>query len=147
MENIFENFTMTILKINKSIQKLKQSEMREYGLKGVHVMCLYYLAERGKLTSSELIKLTYEDKVAISRALKQLADNGCVVCETKKYNAEVCLTEKGIVIANGVIEKINEAVKAVAARFGEDERKFFHNSLNAVADNLQKYCQEVTAND
>ena len=41
MEKIFENFTVNILKLNKLVNKIKQFEMEEYGLKAIHVMCGY----------------------------------------------------------------------------------------------------------
>ena len=60
MEKIFENFTVSVLKLNKLVQRIKQFEMREYKLKSVHVMCVYYLNEhREGLTASELMSLTY----------------------------------------------------------------------------------------
>ena len=45
MDKIFEHFTITILKLNKLVQKIKIYEMQEYGLKAIHVMCGYYLME------------------------------------------------------------------------------------------------------
>ena len=75
MEKIFEHFTISILKLNKLVQKIKQYEMQEYDLKAIHVMCGYYLNEHPEgLTSSELVKLTLEDKAAISRELKYNQD-------------------------------------------------------------------------
>ena len=79
MDKIFEHFTITILKLNKLVQKIKLYEMQEYGLKAIHVMCGYYLMENPDgLTASELVKLTLEDKAAISRALKTLQEKGFV---------------------------------------------------------------------
>ena len=40
MEKVFENFAVVIMKLNKLIQRIKQFEMREYGLKAIHVMSL-----------------------------------------------------------------------------------------------------------
>ena len=62
MEKIFENFTVNILKLNKLVNKIKQFEMEEYGLKAIHVMCGYYLYENPNgLTASELAKLAIEE--------------------------------------------------------------------------------------
>ena len=39
MEKIFENFTINILKLNKLVNRIKQYEMKEFGLRAIHVMC------------------------------------------------------------------------------------------------------------
>ena len=46
----FENFTFLINKIYRDIQKIKLFELKKYGLKGSHMMCLYHLGrEKEKL--------------------------------------------------------------------------------------------------
>ena len=148
MEKIFENFTISVLKLNKLVQRVKQFEMREYKLKSVHVMCVYYLNEhREGLTASELMRLTYEDKAAISRALRQLLDNGYVKYDVKKYNSVITLTEAGVRIADYVSFKADKAVKAGSADFSEEERVFFYKSLTQITENLKKYYEELIKNN
>lgn len=140
MENIFENFTITILKLNKLVQKIKNYEMQEYGLKTIHVMCGYYLKNHPEgLTASELTKLTLEDKAAISRALKTLQEKGFVSYDPNKYSAVIRLTEDGKKFAAAVCEKAEKAVEAVSYRFTDDERISFYKALGTIADNLEKY--------
>ena len=43
MEERFKTFTVLISKISRNIKKIKNQEMAEYGLRSVHVTCLYYL--------------------------------------------------------------------------------------------------------
>ena len=70
MDDVFERFTMTILTMSKLVQKIKSLEMHKFGLKAVHVMCLYHLRARPEgLTASELCRRTLDDKAAISRAV------------------------------------------------------------------------------
>ncbi len=62
MEDLFAKFTISILKLNKIVQKIKTYEMKKFGLSSVHVMCLYALNYRREgLTSSELVNTTLED--------------------------------------------------------------------------------------
>ncbi len=144
MENVFENFTVTVMKINKTVQKIKQVEMQRYNLKSIHVMCIYYLSERKQgLTASELMRLTYEDKSALSRALKQLRNDGYVVYDVDSYNAVITLTDKGKQIATDVISKIDKAVLFASADFTDEQRDFFYRSLSAICDNIQKYYEKV----
>ncbi|MDE7167866.1 MAG: DUF4364 family protein [Clostridia bacterium] len=145
MEKIFENFTISVLKLNRLVQRIKQYEMREYKLKSVHVMCVYYLNEhREGLTASELMRLTYEDKAAISRALRQLLDNGYVKYDVKKYNSLITLTEEGLKVADYITRKSDKAVKAGSAEFSEEERVFFYKSLAQITDNLKNYYEELS---
>lgn len=148
MEKIFENFTISVLKLYRLVQRIKHYEMREYDLKGIHVMCVYYLNERREgLTASELMRLTFEDKAAISRALKELAEKGYVEYDAKKYNANILLTEKGTKVAEYVLLKAEKAVKAGSADFSEEEREFFYRSLASIAENLRKYYEELIKKD
>lgn len=140
MENIFENFTITILKLNKLVHKIKNYEMQEYGLKTIHVMCGYYLKNHTEgLTASELSKLTLEDKAAISRALKTLHEKGFVSYDPNKYNSVIRLTDAGKEFAEELCRKAAKAVEAGSYDFTENERLSFYKALGAIADNLETY--------
>lgn len=140
MENIFENFTITILKLNKLVQKIKNFEMQEYGLKTIHVMCGYYLQNHPQgLTASELVSLTLEDKAAISRALKALQEKGFVKYDPNKYNSVIRLTDEGSLFASAVCRKATRAVEAGSYDFTEEERIAFYKALGTIAENLEAY--------
>ena len=145
MENIFENFTITILKLNKLVHKIKNFEMQEYDLKTIHVMCVYYLnCNPQGLTASELTKLTLEDKAAISRALKLLQEKGYANYDLNKYNAEIHLTDEGKKLALEICEKADKAVGAGSYKFTDEERNSFYTQLKTIADNLQEYYNNLT---
>ena len=147
MEKIFENFTITILRLNKLVQKIKNHEMQEYGLKTIHVMCVYYLDIRPDgLTASELTKLTLEDKAAISRALKVLREKGYVNYDPKKYNADICLTQEGKKLASFICKKADLAVSAGSYDFNEEQRNSFYSELKTIADNLDNYYNKLICN-
>ena len=140
MENIFENFTITILKLNKLVQKIKNFEMREYGLKTIHVMCMYYLNTNPEgLTASELTRLTLEDKAAISRALKVLQEKGYVNYDSNKYNANIRLTDQGKEFASIIGQKAERAVSAGSYDFTEEQRNSFYSQLKTIAEHLEQY--------
>ena len=144
MEKIFENFTITVLKLNKLVNKIKTYEMKEYGLKAIHVMCVYYLNEHPEgLKAAELSKLTLEDKAAISRGLALLRGKGYVSYDPDGYNADIKLTEAGKRIAKGITEKSEKAVNAGAV-FSDSERETFYKSLQVIADNLKNYYEKLS---
>lgn len=144
MENIFENFTITILKLNKLVQKIKNFEMQEYDLKTIHVMCVYYLNNNPEgLTASELTKLTLEDKGAISRALKVLQEKGYASYDPNKYNADIHLTNEGRQLAATICKKADLAVSAGSYDFTDAQRNSFYIELKTIADNLEKYYNKL----
>lgn len=145
MDKIFENFTVTVFKLYKLINKIKAHEMKEYDLKSVHVMCGYYLTEYPDgLTASELSKLTTEDKAAISRALAVMRERGLVEYDPDTYNANITLTYSGKVFAAAVLEKADRAVKAGSADMTDAERDAFYANLGSIAKNLKAYYDEIS---
>ena len=111
----FEIFVMAITEIYKSIQKIKVQEMADMGLKGTHVMCLFFLQEHPEgLTSAELSSLCCEDKAAISRVVKELSSLHYIVYEEKKYRSKITLTESGLQVCQHMNEKIVKAVDMAA---------------------------------
>ncbi len=148
MENVFEKFTASVIRLGKLIQKIKVYEMRGYGLKAVHVMCVYYLGEsEDGLTASELVKLTYEDKAAISRAIDALEERGAVITDAKTHGSVIRLTESGKMLAAAISQKTNLAVQACNAHFNENEKEFFYGSLEKITENITKYYENLLNKD
>ncbi len=144
MEKIFENFTITVMKLNKLVNKIKAHEMKEYGLKAIHVMCIYYLNENSQgLRAAELVKLTLEDKAAVSRGLALLRDKGYVSYDPDKYNAVIRLTDEGKKLADFITDRSEKAVNAGSAVLSEEERVQFYKSLHCIADNLKAYYEQI----
>ena len=76
MDHRFETFSLSILELNRYLQKIKELEMKQFGLKASHTMCLYYLGQHPEgLTATQLTELCKEDKAAVSRCLSQLSSS------------------------------------------------------------------------
>ncbi len=145
MDERFKNFTITILKLNKLIQKIKLHEVEEYGLKAIHVMCIYELAVNRKgLTATELVKLTLEDKGAVSRALALLRDKNYVCYGEKKYNSLIRLTEEGGKVAEVINVKAEQAVRAAGGDLSENDREIMYSSLWNISDRLKDYYEKIS---
>ena len=140
----FENFTVSILKLNKLIHKIKLYEMEEYDLRAIHVMCIYYLNSNPDITATELAKLTLEDKAAISRALKMLAEKGYVNYTADGYNAKITLTDAGKAVSADIAQKAAAAVDAAGGSLSEKQRGEFYESLGAILKDLEKYYEKLS---
>lgn len=145
MEDLFERFTVSILRLNKLVQRIKIYEIKKFGLKSIHVMCLYYLnCHPEGLTASELVKLTLEDKAAISRALATMREQGYAEYDSATHNADVRLTPKGKQLAEHIVGRAAAAVSAGSADFSAEQREFFYKSLVTISDNLEQYYNELS---
>ncbi|MDE7379835.1 MAG: MarR family transcriptional regulator [Clostridia bacterium] len=145
---LFVDFTMAILQLNKLVQKIKSYEIEKFGLKPVHVMCAYYLYKNPHgITAKEIGEMSLEDKAAISRALKTMQDKGYVKYEPDGRNAIIVLTDEGKELASYINERADLAVGAGSVDFTDEERAFFYKSLNAIVGNLKTYYKELIENN
>ena len=145
MEDRFESFTYLILKISKIIQKIKTLEMEKYGLRAIHVMCLYTLEKsQVGLTHKELVEKTLEDKGAISRALVTLKNKGLVEYDSNIYNSLIKLTKEGDEIAKHIYERSLIALHKGELAMDEEQRNNLYEALKAITNNVEDYYLELT---
>ena len=141
----FKTFTVLMAKINRSIRKIKNEEMAEFGLKRPHVSCLYYLYKEESLTAKELSDICDEDKAAVSRSILALERLGYLSCESeskKRYKAPLKLTEEGKAIAQRIANKIDSELDFDSGAIAANERVGFYENLGSVCENLQKFCEK-----
>lgn len=135
----FDAFVTGITTCYKYIQRIKAMEMTELGLKGTHVMCLFYLNLNPEgLTAAQLCALCDEDKAAISRTVAELTSRGYIVTsDPQKYRARLCLTDAGAGIAVRMNDLIEQWVCTGGDGLSESERETFYRSLGVIANNLR----------
>ena len=146
MENMrFEAFTTLIARSNRLIHKIKTEEMLEFDLKSSHVSCLYYLYKAEVLTAKELCDECGEDKANISRAVGYLEREGYIYCcstAQKRYQTELFLTEKGVLVGRSIAEKIDRVLNEASIGLTEENRKIFYESLALICGNLERICEK-----
>ena len=144
----FEQLTTGVSQIYKNIQRIKKLEMRSLGLKGTHVMCLYFLYSHSEgLTATDLCNLCKENKAGISRILSDLEERGFIQYahpqEKKKYRSKAVLTDTGMQQAR----KVNRLILRATLEGGKDitagERDIFYRVLFLISDNLEHFCEEL----
>ena len=149
MENRYSHFTVLISSIRRLVLKIKDMEMSEVGLKGMHLSCLYYISVLGEkdesVTATDLCKVSGEDKAAISRAVKYLESAGYLIQEgdaQKKYRANLKLTEKGIQVVKLADEKISYYENFASRDLSQKEREILYLSLESIEKNLSEVCEK-----
>ena len=148
--NRFETFTGSILELNRYLQKLKDLEMKPFGLRANHVMCLYYLGRNPQgLTVTEMAEVCKEDKAAVSRCLSQLIQRGLVggnFPENKRsYRTRLTLTDSGRELAEKIYQRIDAAMIGGGSGLTEEQRDSFYAAMEMIIDNLSRYiaCREA----
>ena len=135
----FQAFVSGITICYKYIQKIKTMEMTEFGLKGTHVMCIFYISHSNEeLTAAQLCQLCAEDKAAISRTLVTLQEKGYVEAGEKKYRAHLKLTDKGRELAVQIDNLIEQWVGHGGDGLSEEERNSFYHALDLISSNLRE---------
>ena len=135
----FETFVFIISKIHFLIQKIKNDEMKKYGLHGLDAVFLFALYHHHPdgLTSKELTQICNVDKAAVSRGLKELSNKGMIIREKndqKVYRLKYTLTEDGMQIAKRVYEKIQSAMDLAGENM--DNPDAFNAYLQIMYENL-----------
>ncbi|MBR2490492.1 MAG: winged helix-turn-helix transcriptional regulator [Ruminiclostridium sp.] len=133
----FQSFVTGVTLCYKSIQKIKATEMTEFGLKGTHVMCLFFLSQHPEgLTAAQLSQMCAEDKAAISRTLAVLQERDYIQAGEKKYRAPLCLTPAGEELARQMEDLIQHWVAFGGDDLSEEEREVFYRVLGKIAARL-----------
>ena len=140
----FAMFSGSILELNRHFQKVKDAEMRALGLRGSHVMPLYYLGRSPDgLTITELAEVCKEDKAAISRAITELTEKGYVYRKVEEprrvYRAKLCLTEAGERLVQYVYTRIDFALTRGSQGLSEEQRRVFYSTVELILKNLSDY--------
>ena len=141
MQEQFKLFTVLIASINRNIRRVKTEIMADHKLKCPHVSVIYYLYAQEKLTLKELCDLCREDKGAVSRSVKSLAEDGLVDSNSisTKYKNKLSLTEKGLVVGKDIAKKIDIAVQEVTRNLAEDEKESVYRNLSIINKNLEEF--------
>ena len=143
----FKEFTKNISVAYKYIIKLKSAAIKEFGLKGSHVMCLFYIGEaENGLTATKLCKLCGEDKANVSRTLKSLEDDFLIVKERKgQSHTRFMLTEDGLKLGKYLCDRVSSAVDSCALGIDENDIEAMYRALEQVDSNLSRLLENTEA--
>ena len=84
--------------------------MTEFGLKGTHVMCLFFLHHTPEgLTAAQLCQLCAEDKAAISRTIATLKEKGYIV-ENLRINMDI--SDNDSIVINSIVYKPENSLES-----------------------------------
>lgn len=143
----FEAFTGSVLELNRYLQKIKDLEMKPFGLRAGHVMCLYYLGKNPDgLTATELTEACREDKAAISRSVSFLVERqlirGDFAAHKRSYRTKLYLTDSGKELVETIDRRIDAAMTQGGSGLTDQQRKNFYEAMEIIIHNLAQYVEE-----
>ncbi len=138
----FEHFTYLVNKIYRDMQKIKSQKLKNYGLKGSHMICIHYLGKSDDgLSFKELCEICDEDKGLISRNLSYLKKEDFVeelIGDKKTYKGKMILTEKG----KEVFDAIQGITINICQQVYLDKEKTsldsFYTNLEGISERIER---------
>jgi len=133
-------FSFAIDQIAKNLQKIKNTHMSRFGLRSMHLMCLFQLDKNPEgLTGTELARCCSVDKAFISRVTGDLCSSQYVEYSDKtgtRYNNKYVLTEAGHKVMQEIRNIMEIAVNAVSAGVSEEQLRTFYQVLEQLDHGL-----------
>lgn len=145
-ESHFEQFTLTLASILKSVKKLEGDRMSRFGLRSSHVMVLYQLGKHPEgLIPADLAESGSVDKALISRTISDLLAKKLVYTlqsDGRKYKAKLCLTPSGKEVADYITETVAHIQREVSGDIPKADLEVFYRTLFTLRDNFNALTRE-----
>lgn len=138
----FREFSGLVSRAEKALQRVKTENVKDYGLRGVHVSCLLALHERPEgLTATELASVCGVDRAQISRVTAELRGLD-LVCEAspgprRRYRGALELTEEGRAAAAEMAGIVDEKLQRVSGDIPPEELAAFYRVLRTIVERLE----------
>lgn len=139
----FREFSGLVSRAEKALQRVKTENVKDYGLRGVHVSCLLALHKRPEgLTATELASVCGVDRAQISRVTAELRGLD-LVCEAspgprRRYRGALELTEEGRAAAAEMAGIVDEKLQRVSGDIPPEELTVFYRVFGAIVERLEK---------
>ena len=139
----FREFSGLVSRAEKALQRVKTENVKDYGLRVVHVSCLLALHERPEgLTATELASVCGVDRAQISRVTAELRGLD-LVCEAspgprRRYRGALELTEEGRAAAAEMAGIVDEKLQRVSGDIPPEELTVFYRVFGAIVERLEK---------
>lgn len=135
----FELFNKRLIQITNEIQRLRITYMKQYGLTGIHLVCIIALDRVESMTVKELMEEDVVDKAQVSRALNDLISKEYVQAvpgQNCKYKKKYMLTEKGKKLAVVINEIATRIVMKADEGVDSNDLMVMYKTLDKIYDNL-----------
>ena len=125
----------------KSLLKLKNKKMEDFGLSASHTLCICLLHEHPDgVSKSRLAQLCGVDKAQISRVIAELEESHYVAAlpTSSPHRPKYALNDLGRSVAQEIIDIIKEINDFVSADIPEEELLAFYHTFMRITENLKR---------
>ena len=136
----FETFNGMIGSAMKSIEKIKNRGMCDFGLSGTHTICMRRLFEESDgLTRTELAKRCGVDRAQITRVIGELLVKEYVreIGDGSHYRKKCVLTESGRAVTEEINGRVERVLERVSGQIPRERMEAFYEVLAEICDNLR----------
>ena len=137
----FEAFSISLGRASKSLEKLKNRGMGEYGLSGMHTLCLRQLdLNADGMTRTQLARRLEVDRAQITRVIEALISAGYVeeIGNGSNYRKKCRLTDDGKKVVseiNGIVERVHGFV---SGDIPGEKLEIFYEVFDKICENLER---------
>lgn len=132
----YARYCIAVEHMAKNLQRYKNEKLAAYGLRSMHLMCLFQLSQSEEgYTGTELSAICSVDKAFISRVIGELLKLGYVEYRNKvgtKYKNKLVLSENGQNVMKQVEKVIDDTIAAVTENITDEQLKTFYTVLDTV---------------
>ena len=139
-EGGFETFSGMIGSATKSIEKIKNRKMSEYGLTGTHTICMRRLFDVPEgLTRTQLANHCAVDRAQITRVIGELLAKEYVleVGNGSRYRKKCVLTESGRAVTAEINDLVERVHSHVSGGISKEQLTVFYETLEEICENLR----------
>ncbi len=139
-EGGFETFSGMIGSATKSIEKIKNRKMSEYGLTGTHTICMRRLFDAPEgLTRTELAAYCAVDRAQITRVIGELLAKEYVaeIGNGSRYRKRCTLTEKGREVTAEINDLVARIHGHVSGGIPKEQLVVFYETLEEICEKLR----------
>ena len=143
------NSSQRMLELNEVMKEnndLYSNLAKKFKMSDCMLWILYILREENKvLTQSDICNMMYMPKQTVNSSLKKMESEGYIelLNINDKRSKQVCLTEKGVDLANNTVDIIISKENNALSKMDKEEQALFINLFKKYKDLLKESFMEI----
>lgn len=140
------NFSHLLSMLSRDMNYLVNKQLRVHGLGKHDVWVMNAINAHSGITQNEICEQIGEDKITVSKSVKNLVQNGYVDSQKSEDDKRItCLymTTYGLQIKNDIIAIIDGANQLVSQQLSDEEKMVLEELLSRIYNNVHQYVDTV----
>ena len=146
MKNNSSKRMLEFNEVMKENNDLYSNLAKKFKMSDCMLWILYILREENKvLTQSDICNMMYMPKQTVNSSLKKMEAEGYIelLSINDKRSKQVCLTEKGVDLANNTVDIIISKENNALSKMDKEEQALFINLFKKYKDLLKESFMEI----